>query len=575
MNREQKAENNDQRTKVVLLAIIILAAFLRFYKLGQIPPSLDWDEVSLAYNAKSLLQTGKDEFGHSWPLSIQSFNDYKPPVYTYLLIPVLKVFGNTEFAVRFPSALAGTLAVLVTYFLVKELLLQAERRTLNLECRASPTRNAQRTTCIALISSFLLAVSPWHLQFSHIAFEANIGLFFFIAGMWLLIRAFHKNSQWSIFFSVAFMSIAMMSYHSLRLVAPLLILATLLIYRKNIWDLIRPGPPAGGPGLYWIPLILSVILTILTILTISYTVFFQKVGQSRFKATSFLTIYNLLTVNRDRLEKYGNNPVDKIINIKYFVYAKQYIKGYLDHFDLRFWFLDGDRIDRHRTPDVGLLYWWELPFLVMGLISLMSSTGLMASKEKAVLWIWFLVAPTASALTGGTPSAVRSLVFLPTFQIFTALGIVFVLRHLRKFWVIGLLGYLVIGLFEVSHYFHQYYIHSSLEYASAWQYGYKQMVDNVMADKDNYKKILITTSYDQPYIYFLWYGNYDPKIWINDGEFNKRFDKFEFKKIDRLEMSNFENTLFVGTPLEIPAGNLKWRVDYPNSQAAFLETEHL
>ena len=85
----------------------------------------------------------------------------------------------------------------------------------------------------------------------------------------------------------------------------------------------------------------------------------------------------------------------------------------------------------------------------------------------------------------------------------------------------------------------------------------------------------MTTSYDQPYIYFLWYGNYDTKFWVNDGEFNKRFDKFEFKKIDRLEMSNFENTLFVGTPMEIPSGNLKWEIDYPNGQAAFLATEHL
>jgi hypothetical protein len=153
------------------------------------------------------------------------------------------------------------------------------------------------------------------------------------------------------------------------------------------------------------------------------------------------------------------------------------------------------------------------------------------------------------------------------------LGIVFTLKHLRKFLVIGLLGYWVIGLFEVGHYLHQYYVHSPLEYASAWQYGYKQMVKNVMEEKDNYEKILITTSYDQPYIYLLWYGDYDPKTWTNDGEFNKLFDKFEFKKIDRLEMSNLKNTLFVGAPAEIPSGNLKWRVDYPNGQAVFLATE--
>jgi hypothetical protein len=100
------------------------------------------------------------------------------------------------------------------------------------------------------------------------------------------------------------------------------------------------------------------------------------------------------------------------------------------------------------------------------------------------------------------------------------------------------------------------------------------MVGKVMADKDNYKKILVTTSYDQPYIYLLWYGNYDPKIWTNNGEFNKRFDKLEFQKIDKLDIQYQENTLIVGTSLEIPAGNLKWRVDYPDGQAAFLATEY-
>jgi hypothetical protein len=271
--------------------------------------------------------------------------------------------------------------------------------------------------------------------------------------------------------------------------------------------------------------------------------------------------------------------VDKIINIKYFVYAKQYIKGYLDHFDLRFLFLDGDRIDRHRVPAVGLLYWWELPFLVMGLMSLIGPMSPMPAKEKAVLFLWLMLAPAASALTGGTPSAVRSLVFLPTFQIFTAIGLTkswAIIKTLKRQFVRFIVFcFLFLVSFEVSHYFHQYYIHSPLEYASSWQYGYKQMVEKVMADKVNYKKVFITTSYDQPYIYFLWYGNYDPKTWINDGEFNKRFDKFEFRKIDRLEMPNLENTLFVGTPLEIPSGNLKWRVDYPSGQSAFLATEHL
>jgi len=140
---------------LLIIAIISLAAILRFYSLGSNPPSLDWDEVSLAYNAYSIIRTGADEYGNDFPLlSIRSFNDYKPPMYVYSLIPSLLVFGKTDFAVRFPSALAGTLTVLVTYFLAKELF---------------------KNTKIAILSALFLAISPWHLQFSRIAFDSGCG----------------------------------------------------------------------------------------------------------------------------------------------------------------------------------------------------------------------------------------------------------------------------------------------------------------------------------------------------------------------------------------------------------------
>src|SRR5690348_13812268 len=110
------------RPWILLCLIVLLAVFLRFYQLGINPPSLTWDEVAWGYNAYTLGIDGKDEFGHFLPYtSFISFGDYKPPVYAYLTVVPVWLFGLTEFAVRFPSALFGTLTVLVTYFLVKEL----------------------------------------------------------------------------------------------------------------------------------------------------------------------------------------------------------------------------------------------------------------------------------------------------------------------------------------------------------------------------------------------------------------------------------------------------------------------
>src|SRR5258706_10515409 len=101
--------------------IIILAIVLRFFQLGTNPPSLDWDEASIGYNAYSILKTGADEYGNKLPSTIRSFGDYKPPVYIYLDVPSVAFFGLNEVGVRFPSALFGSLSVLVMYFLAKEL----------------------------------------------------------------------------------------------------------------------------------------------------------------------------------------------------------------------------------------------------------------------------------------------------------------------------------------------------------------------------------------------------------------------------------------------------------------------
>ena len=108
--------------KLLFAGIIFTAIFLRFWQLGSNPPSLTWDEVTWGYNAYSLGIDGRDEFGRFLPLDyLESFGDFKPPVYAYLAIIPVKLFGLNEFAVRFPSAFFGVLTVLATYFLVKTL----------------------------------------------------------------------------------------------------------------------------------------------------------------------------------------------------------------------------------------------------------------------------------------------------------------------------------------------------------------------------------------------------------------------------------------------------------------------
>src|SRR3989337_3814090 len=97
--------------------ILILGSLLRVVGISDFPRGFTIDEAGQGYSAYSILKTGKDEWGDFLPLNPRGFGDYKPPVYMYLLVPFVAVFGLTETAVRLPSAVAGIVTVLLVFFL--------------------------------------------------------------------------------------------------------------------------------------------------------------------------------------------------------------------------------------------------------------------------------------------------------------------------------------------------------------------------------------------------------------------------------------------------------------------------
>ena len=81
------------RNKILLVVILIVSLVLRYYKIDQIPPSLNWDEVSIGYNAFSILKTGKDEWNQFLPVHFKAYGEYKLPVQIYASIPGIYFFG--------------------------------------------------------------------------------------------------------------------------------------------------------------------------------------------------------------------------------------------------------------------------------------------------------------------------------------------------------------------------------------------------------------------------------------------------------------------------------------------------
>jgi len=109
---------------------------------------------------------------------------------------------------------------------------------------------------------------------------------------------------------------------------------------------------------------------------------------------------------------------------------------------------------------------------------------------------------------------------------------------------------------------HQYYVDTPVMYGDFWQYGNKEAVQTAKSLENKYSKIIYTYTYDQPYIYYLFYNKIDPswyqKNWdyLGTGQTERMrrvIGKYEFRNISWSKDSQLKNTLLIGSPQEIPA----------------------
>lgn len=512
--------------KLILLAIIVLSGILRFWQLGRVPISPDWDEAALGYNAYSILKTGRDEYGTKFPLVLRSFDDYKPPLYAYLTIPSVAAFGLSPWSVRLPSAIAGMLAVLGTYLLVLELF--------------------RKNYKLSLVVAALLAISPWHIQFSRIAFEANIGLTLNIWGLVFFFWGLRQVAYLSL--SAGIFGLALYAYHSERIFVPLLVILLLVFYHRQL---------LSKPKKLFLPIMIGLLVVLPLV-----PVFLNKTTLTRLKGTSALSDQTRLlerSVSKLEEDQKNGNPWGVVFDNRRITWVKTVFDGYLSHYSLRWWFFTGDN-DRHHAPGMGLLHVWELPLLLYGIYLVVRRRD---PTAKLILG-WFLLAPIAAAPTSETPHAIRSLVFLPTFQIFAGLALVTVYDYLKKLRkkvfllpLAGIYGLLII--YNFCQYLDLYFVQQNREYSQNWQYGYAQAVNYARIHYDQYEKIVVSTKLEQPHMFFLFYLQYDPVKYLAEGgtasggfaEKRNKFDKYEFRPIDWDQEVHNGKRLYIGIVNEI------------------------
>jgi 4-amino-4-deoxy-L-arabinose transferase-like glycosyltransferase len=517
----------------LIIGIVFFAAILRLVLLNQFPAGLNADEASLGYNAWSLIQTGKDEHGASWPLVFRSFDDYKPPLYVYLALPFIKILGLSVTAVRLPSALLGVVSVYFLYLLVNRFFPKEKIRLGKLELTAGH------------LAAFILSISPWHLHFSRGAWEVNIATFFMIFSIIYLHKSFENTKNLYIFSFAAVLSLY--TYHSARIITPLLIVSFSLIFFGEVKSFFQKKN-----------LKITISAFLLTVI-FSLPIVFQMLsveGQSRFSGVSiFADSGPVWQATNFRIEHKNDNLPVKLIHNKYFSYSMRFLQNYLSHYSFDFQFIDGDVIARSRVPEVGQNLLVFFPFFAMGILYLIKLNSL---GGKFVL-SWFLIAPIPAALTYQSPHALRAENMAIPLAVIVALGLVWFINflhiYIKRFapFVVVLVSFTII--YSFSRYLHMYYVHYPKELPFAWQYGFDQIAEYTKENYNQYDKIIISDRYDQPYILIAFFSQFPPdklqeQIVMSPPDqygfsTGRKLDKYEFRSIKYEEDKNLPNTLLI------------------------------
>jgi len=500
------------KTEILVGLVFLVALALRVFRLGQYPVSMRMDEVAIGYNSFSILKTGTDEWGKFLPLQFRSIGDYKPPVLVYLGTIGVGIFGLNEFGVRIVTAFFGAVTCVVVYLLVKKLL--GDWR-------------------VALICMLLLAVSAWHTKFSRSTYEAVVGQFFLLGGVYVFVLG---KKMRNLYLSVILFALSMYTYHSHRIFAPLLFGTIWVLFGRKEKVYVK-GAKKGliVAGVILLPLLAT----------------FLDGGGERVKSTFFIGDIELV------MRLTGEWLTDLVVAFQFWV------ERYLGYFDPNFIFVDAMGMSYERAFDVGLLYLVELPFFVIGVYDLLFGGKVLAGKARAFILSWLLVAPLGASLANNAQHPLRFLTMIPIYQLLSAIGFVYSRRLIRYF---GLAFLAINVLYFLNLYFIQYpFAHSEVDMD-----GWKQAAVYGVAHAGEYEEVVVDPTFGSqgpytvgtPYLYFLFYGKVEPSEYLGDprrdgAEWSTNFRNFNFRAIDWTEKKDGDkykpNVLFIGSEWVLPA----------------------
>ena len=490
------------KNKILLVLIVVIAFLIRIYQVNNYP-SLLWDEAALGYNAYSILETGKDEYGQILPIIFKSFGDYKPGFYVYLCLPFVKLFGLNQLTTRLPSVILGALLPLLIYLLIKEI---------------SPKSHK-----VALIAALITAFNPYNIHFSRGAWETNILTFELVLACFYFYRYLNRQKSKYLLLSAIIFGLTLFTYQAGKMISLFLILILFILnlkslnIKKTIVNFITPL------GIFALP--------------IAYGLLFGN-NSNRLKVVSLFS-YPRSEIETQTIINETNKLDYTVFYSQPIFFVRNFLSRYFNHFSPRFLAFEGDwQNPRHSAPYIGVILYPSLIFLVIGLFFGLSRKKI--DNLNLFFFLWLIVAPIPAALTRDSIQAVRSMSLSIPLIYFISLGLFAFFEKFKSKFVILII--ILVYLLSFKYYFDLYLNHMVQKSPIDYLYGYKQAVNYVIKNQNRFNRIYMTDYYQQPYIYYLFYSQYPPQKYQQQAKLeDASLDTGKVKIIDNIQ---FETAQF-------------------------------
>lgn len=528
-----------KKSLAILMLIILIGGVVRFWSLSDNHIGFFRDEAALGLNAWSIYKTGADEYGQKFPIVFRSFEVFFMPLYVYLSVPIMAIFGLSEFSTRFLSTASGVLLIFLAYLIAKQIF-SSER--------------------VAILSAIVVAFSPWAIFYSRGAFEGNLALLFFTTGFYFWLRFENKGKIQDFSISLIIFVLSMYSYQAPRLVVPIFLILAVLSHRgwTKKWKIWTYGI-----------VLASVLYLPIALLSLTPAGYHRAIGVSIFSNSQGLPGFS-----KD-LGQWQN----------LYIIPREIASLFLHYFSPYNLFQEADYNKQRIIEGFSAFYIWQLPILVLGLW-----TFFKGKYNKKTFLIWLLIAPIPASLTLDPFHTYRALLLFVPLCILIGLGFENLLKINRISLKIIITIFVIAWSVSVTYFLFSFFIQTPVFRWKEWDFGYRQIAEFIKTQPNNLQ-ILIDDPNTESYIHLLFYQALPLTDYQKASEdFPKGFyynsvTKLRPQKIGRLEIRKVDwskergnkNTLFIFSsahmfPSEFsgdPKLKLEKTITAPSGEAAF------